>query len=429
MPVSESQILRKLAERLKLSKGWMSLHVTVSETSGYRPSLGVELWLVPALEVSKLAKDLRALVDSAERRLWIACPYIGSWRAVKRILGSAWQKVDVMLLLDKESGVLARDTVEKFAAHRPVRSLKGLHAKLYIVDDSVLLTSANLTECAFTRRYESGLVLTGAHARELISFYEGLWEDRAKEVDVSEISFSRPSKRGVDEGRHGAKLPKLFDLPSDPSPPPTGFGAFADYRDFLDVYRRFADAYVACGGRDRPEQSLYLETDKFLNFLFNADESHPSREYRKSKQPRVLTDSGRGAEIRKYRERYRRAGLPGGDHSATAKKVQDYLAQAKVMQLTSEEVKIVAGSLNCFGNHLALSRFLNGNDLAAIRTQWRDLVHGSGDVKLRMNRCHSALFGFGKAAIQETLGYSHPDRFPLRNENTNAGLRFLGYRA
>jgi hypothetical protein len=33
----------------------------------------------------------------------------------------------------------------------------------------------------------------------------------------------------------------------------------------------------------------------------------------------------------------------------------------------------------------------------------------------------------GKAAIQETLGYYDPDKYPLRNANTNAGLRFLGY--
>ena len=33
----------------------------------------------------------------------------------------------------------------------------------------------------------------------------------------------------------------------------------------------------------------------------------------------------------------------------------------------------------------------------------------------------------GKSAIQETLGYYDPDTYPIRNANTNAGLRFLGY--
>ena len=131
-----------------------------------------------ALKVSELTKDLRSLADSVERRLWVASPYIGSWKAVRKILGSVWQKVDVRLLTDKDSGILAQDTIEHFAAHRPVRSLEGLHAKLYIVDDSVLLTSANLTETAFTRRHEVGLVLKGQRARGLVAVYEGLW-DRA----------------------------------------------------------------------------------------------------------------------------------------------------------------------------------------------------------------------------------------------------------
>ena len=144
-----------------------------------------------ALKVSELAKDLRGLADSVERRLWVASPYIGSWKAVRKILGSAWQKVDVRLLTDKDSGILAQDTIEQFVAHRPVKSLAGLHAKLYIVDDSVLLTSANLTEAAFTRRYEVGIVLKGQQAKGLIDVYEKFW-DQADEVDVAQFSFTKP---------------------------------------------------------------------------------------------------------------------------------------------------------------------------------------------------------------------------------------------
>ena len=95
------------------------------------------------------------------------------------------------------------------------------------------------------------------------------------------------------------------------------------------------------------------------------------------------------------------------------------------MRLTKSEVRVVAESLHCFGNRLALSRFLKGNGLDTIRRFWSDLIHGSGEQKFRMNNCNSALFGFGKSAIQETLGYYDPDKYPLRNANTNAGLRFL----
>lgn len=378
-----------------------------------------------ALKVSELTKDLRSLADSVERRLWVASPYIGSWKAVRKLLGSAWQKVDVRLLTDKDSGILAQDTIEQFAAHRPVRSLEGLHAKLYIIDDSVLLTSANLTETAFTRRYEVGLVLKGQQAQGLVAVFEGLW-GCAAEVDIEQFSFTKSQNGNIDEPHRGGKLPKLYDLPAAPEAAPKDAGAFADYPHFLEVYRRFADDYLSCGARDLPGQPLYLETDKLLNFLFHEDTDKPSREY-KEKRYRALSDNGRISEIRKYRARYRKSGLKGGDHSATAKLIQQYLTPAKVLLLTKGEVEAVAESLNCFGNRLALSRFLKGNNLDTTRKSWSDLIHGSGEVKFRMNNCSSSLFGFGKSAIQETLGYYDPGKYPLRNANTNAGLRFLGY--
>lgn len=379
------------------------------------------------LKVSPLAKDLRALGDAVERRLWIVSPYIGSWRAVRRILGEAWERVDVRLLTDKDSGILARDTLERFAAHRPVRSLTGVHAKLYIADNSVLLTSANLTETAFTRRYEAGRVLTGVHAQELIAFYELLWND-GEDVELDSITFTKPHNGNVDEGSNGGGLAKLYELPAAPPATAKGAGEFADYPYFLDIYRSYVAAYLQAGARDEPKEPLYFETDKFLNYLFHDDPDKPSHAYT-NKPARALSEAQRVEELRKYRARYRKAGLDAPFHLNNAREIQLLLAEPKITHLTKTEIEAVAGSLNCLGNmRLAKARFLNNNDPATIRKAWFELIHGSGDVKFRMNRCREMLYGFGKSAIQETLGYYHPDKYPLRNENTNAGLRFLGYK-
>jgi len=178
------------------------------------------------------------MADVAERRLWVASPYIGSWKAVSRILGAAWQKVDARLLTDKGSGILAKDTIEEFAKHRPIHSLTGLHAKLYIVDDSVLITSANLTECAFTRRHEAGIVLKGEQAQELIDLYERFWKLAKAVPNLDEIHFTKPKKGTVDQDSGGAPLPKLYELPPPPAAAPKCAGAFADYPSFLEEYRR-----------------------------------------------------------------------------------------------------------------------------------------------------------------------------------------------
>ena len=378
------------------------------------------------LNVSPLAKDLRALVDSAKKRLWIVSPYIGSWRAVRRILGETWEKVDVRMLTDKDSGILARDTLERFVAHRPIRSLKGVHAKLYIVDDSVLLTSANLTETAFTRRYEAGRVLTGEHAEGLAAFYRVLW-DAGADVDLESIAFTKSRGGNVDEYPQEG-LTKLFALPPAPTGASKGAGEFADYPYFLDIYRDYVTAYLQAGPRDEAKEPLYFETDKFLNYLYHDDPEKPSRAY-KGKRARDLSEPQRVEELKKYRAGYRKTGLDATFHLENAEIIQRLLAPPGISELTKAEIKEVAGSLNCFGNlPLAKARFLNNNDPGTIRKVWFELIHGTGDVKFRMNRCREMLYGFGKSAIQEMLGYYYPDRYPLRNENTNAGLRFLGFK-
>lgn len=379
------------------------------------------------LKVSPLAKDLRGLVDRVEKRLWIVSPYIGSWKAVRRILGEAWERVDVRLLTDKDSGILARDTLERFALHRPVRSLTGVHAKLYVADDSVLLTSANLTETAFTRRHEAGLVLTGVHAKELVAFYESLWND-GEDVELDSITFTKSQNGNVDESSNRGGLTKLFELPASPPASEKGAGEFADYPYFLDIYRSYVTDYLQAGVRDEPKEPLYFETDKFLNYLFHDDPEKPSHAY-KNKPQRDLSEAQRVEELKKYRARYRKAGLDAPFHLNNAREIQRLLARPKITHLTKAEIETAARSLNCFGNlPLARARFLNNNDPATVRKAWVELIHGTGDVKFRMNRCRAMLYGFGKSAIQETLGYYYPDKYPLRNENTNAGLRFLGHK-
>ncbi len=378
-------------------------------------------------KVSPLAKNLRALADSVESRLWIVSPYIGSWKSVRRILGDTWEKVDVRLLTDKDSGILARDTLERFAVHRPIRSLTGVHAKLYIADETVILTSANLTEMAFTRRYEAGCVLTGKHAQDLVAFYESLW-DSAEDVDLELIKFTKSRNGNIDDNFHGAGLTKLYALPAAPPGSTKGSREFADYPHFLEVYRDFVAAYLRAGGRDYPKLPLFFETDKFLNYLFRDDPAKPSFAY-KERAARALSDSERIREIRKYRARYRKVGSQATVHIKHSRDIRRLLAKSKVPHLTATEIKAVAGSLNCFGVlELAKVRFLKGNKADTIRKAWFELIHGSADLKLRMNRCREMLYGFGKSAIQETLGYYDPKKFPLRNENTNAGLRFLGYK-
>jgi len=65
------------------------------------------------------------------------------------------------LLTDIEiKGWLDRKTIEQIDSQGAIKHLKGLHAKVYIIDNHALITSANLTEQAFCRRCEIGVFLS-----------------------------------------------------------------------------------------------------------------------------------------------------------------------------------------------------------------------------------------------------------------------------
>ena len=168
-----------------------------------------------ALTGQRLVDRLHSAVGLAKQRLWIASPYVGAWKDVIKILGATWEKLDVPLLVDKESGFLSRDTMEKFAAHRPIRSLSGLHAKIYVIDDTVLSTSANLTGCAFRKRHEVGFLVDGPAGQPFISLYENFWDKVSKSL-FEDIPAPKRGFGATDEP-HGTDLPDLWALPRAPN--------------------------------------------------------------------------------------------------------------------------------------------------------------------------------------------------------------------
>jgi phosphatidylserine/phosphatidylglycerophosphate/cardiolipin synthase-like enzyme len=116
------------------------------------------------LSEQQLVDTLRHRVDHANARLWICSPFVGGWTGnVRRILGTNWQRNvgDVRLLTDIDAKGFKLSTMRQFFRRGTVRTLLGLHAKVYVVDDVALVTSANLTGTAFSKRHEAGVLLSG----------------------------------------------------------------------------------------------------------------------------------------------------------------------------------------------------------------------------------------------------------------------------
>jgi phosphatidylserine/phosphatidylglycerophosphate/cardiolipin synthase-like enzyme len=66
-----------------------------------------------------------------------------------------------------------------------------LHAKIYLIDDSAIVTSANLTNTAFAKRFEIGLFLSGKE----ISGVEKTYSKWFKEYSDDVLSTWKPEKK------------------------------------------------------------------------------------------------------------------------------------------------------------------------------------------------------------------------------------------
>jgi len=385
----------------------------------------------------KMVTELRSLCDNVQKRLWIASPYIGSWKSVRRILGTEWctsNSISRRLITDiHETNNLDYRTFKVFYDYGKIKSLRGLHAKIYIVDDRVLLTSANLTGTGFSRRYEAGVLVSGAKGKRVIDLYDRWWE-KSTDVPLDALSTIRITKPGRNIDTEG--LPQLWRLPKDPGDIPSAQGRFRDYDKFREYYADLAKLYKENVQRVLPSMPLFFEIDSFLNYLYNDSIDRPSREYAK-KAYRELNTEQKIQEIRKYASEFRRSVLRRKDgkdsekyRQESSKIIHEMLKKDNILRIKKSDIEKIASQIHALNSYaINKSKFLNpkNNSVTNIRNAWNDLLHGSGPIWMRMIKCDRALKSFSWSCIQELLGYYEPEKYPVRNTNSSAGLKFFGY--
>jgi len=69
----------------------------------------------------------------------------------------------------------------------------------------------------------------------------------------------------------------------------------------------------------------------------------------------------------------------------------------------------------------------HNNDLDDIHQALRLLIDEEIPLQRRIAECSQRIFGLSKATVQELVGFYSRGKYPLRNKNTNCGLRFFGY--
>ncbi len=340
----------------------------------------------------------------------------------------------------QELNKLSKETIITFENRGMVRSLRGLHAKIYIIDDNVLLTSANLTATAFSKRYEIGCLLEKIGAKNTISIYESWWGKKAIKLPFNwwnNLKHKNTRKKNS-EDKEGQGLPNLWDLPRAPRKiiKSKSSKGFLDYVSFCERYLDLSSKYAKVQ-RIESDIPLNLEVDGLLDYLFHHDRK-PSQKYGKLKgrpiiKPRNLNHAEKIKQIKKYSKSFGHWAENGNDirwRFETSKFIKSKLKKNNIKSINRKDVEDIANKLNCMNSvPLNKARFINpnNNSLTTIRNAWYILLHGGEDLQVRMTKCHNMLSWFGNSSIQELIGFYFPNTYPIRNSNVNAGLRFLGY--
>jgi hypothetical protein len=386
-----------------------------------------------------LIDGLNAMACKVRHRLWISSPFVGGWRATRCIVNVVWQQnsnIDVRLLTDTSNiGWLDPVTIQQFANHGAIKDLRGLHAKVFIVDDRALITSANLTRKAFTQRYEAGVFLDAQESTKVVNFFEEWWKvanDPPRGWIAKLVPKGKTQKKNKQDEPNSSAPRNLNTLPPLPQQP--AHGTVGDYEVFRKRYQELAGIYRKVG-RIWPKVPLYLEVDAFLNYLFHEAPGRPSNKYQQSKRPpRKLTPAQRLKDMKSQAAAFATFAKtkPGymADRVKRSQTVRTLLNRSRIARLSRSEAKQVVDVFHCLGSRPHhKTNFLKSanNDLQTIKNQWQRVLYPNGSLEAAMHQCIRVLKGFGKSSVQELLGWFDPDKYPIRNLNSNAGLRYFGY--
>lgn len=124
---------------------------------------------------NELLKEFIELFSSVKKRIWICSPYVGGVKFISEVSqGKMFDKdIDTRFITDiKELSLLNFDFFNEIVKTGELRTLTGVHAKIYIIDNICLITSANLTETAFFKRYEIGLLLDEQESENTIKVFK-----------------------------------------------------------------------------------------------------------------------------------------------------------------------------------------------------------------------------------------------------------------
>ena len=377
------------------------------------------------LSGQSLVDTLRERCDQAKERIWIASPYIGTFKDVQKIIGDNWRhsRIDFRVLTDVDSGFIRHDTYTGFMANpdAEIRSLFNLHAKIYLIDDWCLLTSANLTGMAFSARHEVGQVVSGVE--QVVKLFDQWWE---KAKVVSSVPKSLP--KSLADREDLPKPDRLYKLPRYTSDP---------FLKKCDQFKEFASLYESVTGRNQQMVddgfTLYEEVDYFFNYLYHDHPDRPSKEYTKEVRS-FSSEKEKQKEVKQEIRRYFKLMSMFYDPEEEQwrldrrNRIREILPFKAGHSPRKQEIKQVLDCLHCLNSYeWHKPKILAENKRWSIAMAWNQLIEAPSISSQLIKEVIGEIKNFGRSSACELIGWYYPEEYPKINRNSESGMRFFGF--
>lgn len=371
----------------------------------------------------KLIDTLHFHCENAKHRIWIASPFIGSLKELCQILSGNWMRanIDFRILTDIDAGFICKDTYNeiKKSVNSEIKTLLSLHAKIYIIDDWCLLSSANLTGTAFSRRYEVGQEFD--NIKEIEKLYEGWWEIASivNHFNIKKTNTFIDYKAGNSFSKK-CSLPKYQTQKTD------------KFLVKCDRFIEFARFYEKTTGRNQQMVAdgftLYQEVDYFFNYLYHDAPNKPSKKYKsKSLGTRKLSERQKEIEVTKYFKKMSYNTEEEEWRLTRSSFIQKQLNPKNIKNLSMDDVKEVLNCFHCLYSYpINRTRILNNNKLADIKNTWNILLNTGEISSLKIGHAKDMIKYFGDSCASELIAWYMPAKYPMINLNSESGMRFFG---
>lgn len=379
-------------------------------------------------QITDLRKFIYSKTERTSFRFWVISPFIGSLPFLSQMfhfdrLKRFQTDIDIRLITDINNLSLQNyETIRFFADYGQINTLTDLHAKMYIIDNEKIITSANFTRKAFMCNWE---IAVSSREESYTDLFKELWDNSEpvtiKQLDekYKEISHNKINN-GVEEDYEDR-----WELPAE-------MCKESNYESFYRAFNELAEMYKPY--RQWKETPLKFEIDSFLNYLFHEEEK-PSYKYYKCTVYRQLSLDEQKEQIKYWSERYHNWLKSENNkwdneyyrvnNSKLAKEI--LITNFKTLDIDSF-VNVMENSVESYksmNEWLDREKDIRKNDISDIK-KFLETLFTSKLNKIDKITANTDIRGVGKSAALELLGLCI-DEFPLRNQNVNSGLRFLGF--